>query len=172
MKCFLPDETRSGRFRGISQPASGDLPDARLDASGEPVGDLPSFLDGSVPTTTHRPMLERPAPVTAGVDVVEIASSEDGTIKCEQSDSADETDALTTSSSEDEAGASHTGAARPMKLPTVPDRLKLVQHVKYRTALDGSPELQDHALRTHRDRRSIRNGHFSSIWKHKADYES
>lgn len=181
MKCFLPDETRSGRFRGISQPASGDLPDARLDASGEPVGDLPSFLDGSVPATTHRPMLERPAPVTAGVDVVEIASSEDGTIKCEQSDSADETDALTTSSSEDEAGASHTGAARPMKLPAVPDSLKLVQHVKYRTL--HLMEAQNFRImlcgRTAIEGRyeTATSARFDTpcchtCWKHKADYES
>ena len=93
----------------------------------------PSLSDGSHPTTSCRPTMEQLAPVTACADVVEIASSDDGEIKCEQSDTSDGSDALTTSSSEDEAGASYTGAARPMRLPTVPDSLKLVQHVKYRT---------------------------------------
>ena len=77
--------------------------------------------------------MEHSAQGTASADVVEIASSDDGDIKCERSDTSDESEALTTSSSEDEAGANHTGAARAMKLPTVPDSLKLVQHVKYKT---------------------------------------
>ena len=138
MKHFLPDETRSGRFRRTSQHEFGDLRNSELDPSGEINPHewtvvRPSLSDGSHPTTSCRPTMEQLAPVTACADVVEIASSDDGEIKCEQSDTSDGSDALTTSSSEDEAGASYTGAARPMRLPTVPDSLKLVQHVKYKT---------------------------------------
>ena len=114
------------------------MPDNKLDASGEPslhesTVERPSICDGSFPATLHRPVMEHSAQETASADVVEIASSDDGEIKCEQSDTSDGSDALTTSSSEDEAGASYAGAARPMRLPTVPDSLKLVQHVKYKT---------------------------------------
>ena len=138
LRCFLPDETRSGRFRRASQSAFGDMPDNKLDASGEPslhesTVERPSICDGSFPATLHRPVMEHSAQETASADVVEIASSDDGEIKCEQSDTSGESEALTTSSSEDEAGANHTGAARAMKLPTAPDSLKLVQHVKYKT---------------------------------------
>jgi hypothetical protein len=106
MKHFLPDETRSGRFRRTSQPAFGDLHNSELNSSGEinpheSTVERPSFSDGSLPTTSHRPTMEHLAPATACADVVEIASSDDGEVKCEQSDTSDGSDALTTSSSEE-----------------------------------------------------------------------
>ena len=47
--------------------------------------------------------------------------------------SSSDSDVLTTSSSEDEAWARCSGASRVMRLPTVPDSLKLIQHTKYKT---------------------------------------
>ena len=177
LRCFLPDETRSGRFRRASQSAFGDMPDNKLDASGEPslhesTVERPSICDGSFPATLHRPVMEHSAQETASADVVEIASSD--------SDTSDESEALTTSSSEDEAGANHTGAARAMKLPTVPDSLKLVQHVKYktlhlmeaqnfrimlcgRTAVEGRYETATSAR--------FDTPCCHTCWKHKSEYE-
>ena len=124
LNCFLLDETRSGRFRKNSPSVSGDCLGRKLDASDEPRLDesamgSPSFFDGSFPSSLRRPLLEHATEETTSADVIEIASSNEGEIKCEQSDSSEGSEALTTSSSEDEAGASHTGAARAMKLPTV-----------------------------------------------------
>ena len=70
MKHFLPDETRSGRFRRTSQPAFGDLHNSELNSSGEinpheSTVERPSFSDGSLPTTSHRPTMEHLAPATA-----------------------------------------------------------------------------------------------------------
>ena len=132
----------------------------------------PSICDGSFPATLHRPVMEHSAQETASADVVEIASSD--------SDTSDESEALTTSSSEDEAGANHTGAARAMKLPTVPDSLKLVQHVKYktlhlmeaqnfrimlcgRTAVEGRYETATSAR--------FDTPCCHTCWKHKSEYE-
>ena len=65
--------------------------------------------------------------------IIEITDSEAPDVKNEEpQSSSSDSDALTTSSSEDEAGAEKTGASRPMRLPTVPEPLKLIQHVKYK----------------------------------------
>ena len=121
---FAPDETRSGRFRNVAPSVvpSASAPD---DCEAEGLGwTLLSSYKGS--------SMQSGADSNSGI--IEINDSEAPDVKNEEPQSSStDSDALTTSSSEDEAGAEKTGASRPMRLPTVPEPLKLIQHVKYKT---------------------------------------
>ena len=135
---FLPDETRSGRFRdGPMAPVGADLESAVA-----PSDDGTPFSAGLARSASHvsapgldvwQMISDVPASGVTDAEIININSSGDEHIKEEPQASSSESDALTTSSSEDEAGASHTGAARPVKLPSIPESLKLIQHVKYKT---------------------------------------
>ena len=117
---FCPDESRSGRFKDVS---TGDA------ATGSDFADL-GFGDNSLD------LFGLPQPTKFDDDVIVIDNEEIETndVKHETpGDSSSDSDVLTTSSSEDEAGARCSGASRVMRLPTVPDSLKLTQHTKYKT---------------------------------------
>ena len=137
---FAPDETRSGRFKPGTTSAGAD------NSGDQGMGFGDSGLDlFSLP---REPSLETP------VGVIDVDADEPCEIKSErleQNDSSSsDTDALTTSSSEDEAGAQCTGASRPMRLPTVPAALKLIQHTKYKTLhLMEKTKCQDHVVWAH-----------------------
>lgn len=115
---FCPDETRSGRFREVAGAGADDSGSAEhsFGDSGWSLVDLPSESKSDT------------AQIVIDVD------DDTNDVKVENPDSSSsDSDALTTSSSEDDEGAQFTGASRLMKLPTVPDSLKLLQHTKYKT---------------------------------------
>ena len=122
---FRPDETRSGRFKSVHEfstvSSAGKSNVSSLDKDWSLVS-FPEQLHDTVQSGFQN---------KAVVDLIEIDPEE---VKHEAPGSSDsESDAMTTSSSEDGVGAEMTGAARRLKLPTVPDELKLMQHVKYKT---------------------------------------
>ena len=137
---FCPDDTRSGRFR--TEPASSQS--GRAESVGREVVDDGRTLLGPYKGSSLASNSEQTSTV---VDLVE--SDKDET-KIEEEQGEPESDAMTTSSSEDEVGAGMTGAARPMKLPTIPDEVKLIQHTKYKTLiLWRSRTAELYALWTH-----------------------
>ena len=167
---FAPDETRSGRFK--MRPTSADAD--TLDGQGW--GSADSGLDLF--------SLPREPSASALVDVIDVDALEPCEVKTEepeqQEDSSSDSDALTTSSSEDEVGAQCTGAARPMRLPTVPATLKLVQHTKYKTLhlmerqnmrimLCGRTAVQGRYAEASEARFDTPCCH--TCWKHKGEYE-
>ena len=121
---FCPDETRSGRFKSVHEFSTVSSAGKSSDDSLDKDWSLVSF-----PEQLHEK--GQPVALKSVVDLIEIDPEE---VKREASGSSDtESDAMTTSSSEDGVGAEMTGAARRLKLPTVPDELKLMQHTKYKT---------------------------------------
>ena len=123
----------------------------------------------------------RAAPSEPQPAVINLEEDEQIPIKQElQEESDSDSDALTTSSSEDEVGASLTGAARRLRLPTIPDELKLIQHTKYKTL---------HLMEKQNNRillcgRAVVDGRYAQAdearfdtpcchqcWKHKHEYE-
>ena len=121
MGIFCPDDARSGRFRTASSQSG------RAESAGREVIDDGWTLLGPYAGSSLASNSEQTSTV---VDLVESDMDE---TKIEEEQGESESDAMTTSSSEDEVGAGMTGAARPMKLPTIPDELKLIQHTKYKT---------------------------------------
>ena len=117
---FCPDESRSGRFKDIP---TGDA------ATGSDFAEL-SFADSGLDLFSLQPESK----TDAARVVIDLEENDANEVKTESHEnSSSDSDALTTSSSEDEAGAQCTGASRLMRLPTVPDSLKLIQHTKYKT---------------------------------------
>ena len=167
---FAPDETRSGRFKTGTTGVDAEIPGDHSMGFGDSGLDLFSL--------PREPSLKAP------VEVIDIDADEPCEIKSERLEqhdsSSSDTDALTTSSSEDEAGAQCTGASRPMRLPTVPAALKLIQHTKYKTLhlmekqnvkimLCGRTAVQgryEDAAEARFDTPCCHN-----CWKHKSDYE-
>ena len=115
-------------------------------------------------------------------EVVDLEADCNSEVKLEDQESSNsDSDAPTTSSSEDEEGAQCTGAARPMRLPTIPDTLKLLQHVKYKTL----HLMEKQNFRIMLCGRTATEGRYEGAsvarfdtpcchwcWKHKKDYES
>ena len=165
---FAPDETRSGRFKDISSDVA-----AHCMQSNEV-----SFQDGAGDLFSHHvePSLSVPP------EVVDLEADCNSEVKLEDQESSNsDSDAPTTSSSEDEEGAQYTGAARSMRLPTIPDTLKLIQHVKYKTL----HLMEKQNFRIMLCGRTATEGRYEGAsvarfdtpcchwcWKHKKDYES
>ena len=122
-----------------------------------------------------------PSSKAPSASVIDLVESDQEDVKQEPTDSSDsESDALTTSSSEDEIGAEMTGAARSMRLPTVPDELKLMQHTKYKTL----HLMEKQNVRIMLCGRTVVEGRYApaelarfdtpcchQCWKHKHEYE-
>ena len=168
---FCPDETRSGRFKAVRTPATSESTGHANKDSFEHDWTLLGQSENSSQTSQGG----------NGFAVVDLVESEAEQVKQETGDSSgSSSDAMTTSSSEDEVGAALTGAARPMKLPTIPDELKLVQHTKYKTL---------HLMEQQNSRvmlcgRMVVDGRYAlaslarfdtpcchTCWKHKHEYE-
>ena len=117
---FCPDESRSGRFKDVSTGHA----DIGSDFADVGFGDNSLDLVGPV----------QPNKLDDDIIVIDSDEAETNDVKHETAGgSSSDSDVLTTSSSEDEAGARCSGASRVMRLPTVPDSLKLIQHTKYKT---------------------------------------
>ena len=168
---FCPDETRSGRFRDerteLNSEQNPSLPRDQDDQGWTLLG---QNSDNSMTSNSEK-----------ASEIVEIADSDNEPLKREDDgDSDSDSDAMTTSSSEDEAGAAKSGAARPMKLPTVPDELKLVQHTKYKIL----HLMEKQNFRVMLCGRTVVEGRYApadsarfdtpcchTCWKHKPEYE-
>ena len=133
---FVPDANRSGRFpgrrvsfddfSGFDEMERGIFEDA-IDSIGVP--DNSSVEKGLGPgATADKDSYKVETDSTSWVElsdnpVVDLVSSSD----------SDRSSVHTTSSSSDEEGAQHSGARRPVRPPSVPKTLKLVQHRKWKT---------------------------------------
>ena len=164
---FCPDDTRSGRFR--TAPESTPAESVERDVLDDGWTLLGAYKGNSLASNSEQ-----------SSTVVDLVESEAADTKQEESQDDSDSDVLTTSSSEDETGAGMTGAARPMRLPTVPDELKLIQHTKYKTL---------HLMEKQNSRvmlcgRMVVDGRYAeasearfdtpcchTCWKHKPEYE-
>ena len=168
---FCPDETRSGRFR-----------EEHMELSSQQVSSSPRTRDEQGWTLLgHTTGSSLASNSDKSFELVEIADSDEEQVKQEETGNTDsDSDALTTSSSEDEAGAAKSGAARPMRLPTVPDELKLMQHTKYKTL----HLMEKQNFRVMLCGRTVIEGRYApadsarfdtpcchTCWKHKPEYE-
>ena len=133
---FIPGANRSGRFPGqkigmddfsgfdeMDQGLSADAFDGMF-FSDAASGD--KSLEPSVSADKDSCKVETEScswAVVADNPVVDLVSSSD----------SDRSSVHTTSSSSDEEGAEHSGARRPVRPPSVPNTLKLVQHRKWKT---------------------------------------
>ena len=133
---FIPDANRSGRFPGqkigmddfsgfdeLDKGLSADAFDGMF-FSDAASGD--KSLEPSVSADKDSCKVETDScswAVVSDNPIVDLVSSSD----------SDRSSVHTTSSSSDEEGAEHSGARRPVRPPSVPNTLKLVQHRKWKT---------------------------------------
>ena len=135
-QAFVPDASRSGRFpgrrvgfddfSGFDEVEQGIFEDA-LDSVGVP--------DNSSVEKSMEPR------ATADKDSCKVETdssswvvmSDNPVVDLVSSSDSDRSSVHTTSSSSNEEDAQHSGARRPVKPPSVPKTLKLVQHRKWKT---------------------------------------
>ncbi|CAK9007933.1 unnamed protein product, partial [Durusdinium trenchii] len=121
---FRPDETRSGRFRDVVLEGC---------PMGESFASTPFSLVGEWVEASEPCNKPREVEVTnQSRESAEIIEVDPDSPKREEEDNAS-SEAPDTSTSSDESAAVLSGARRPLRVPTVPDSLKLVQHTKLRT---------------------------------------